>query len=189
MKRVIVLFIIIYLLLLIPCLSALDDLSVLHLVYLLRFYILSVLYIFISLYILYIYLPSYPFYYTPLYNLSLKLWQLLGFCLLAVLPYCRSSPSCITLLFSIIVFRSVSPSPVPFSIFSVSFGPPISHSSITCVRSSFLLYSLHLFSPSSFQYSLALVSFPHQNLANIFLSFHFILPSKYFGNSSLAIFL
>ena len=31
--------------------------------------------------------------------------------------------------------------------------------------------------------------FPNLNLANIFLSFHFILPSKYFGNSSLAIFL
>ena len=51
--------------------------------------------------------------------------------------------------------------------------PVISHSSITCLRSSFLLHSLHLFSPSSFQYSLALVSFPHLNLANILLSFHF----------------
>ena len=130
-------------------------------------------------------------YRTPLIILSVQLWQLLGFCLLAVLPYRRSSPSCIALLFSVIVFSSVSPSPVSFSIFSVSFGPPvISHSSITCLgSSSFLLHSLHLFSSSSFQYSLALVSFPHLNLANIFLSPHFILPSKYFGNSSLAIFL
>ena len=85
-----------------------------------------------------------------------------------------------SILFSIIAFSSVSPSPVSFSIFSVSFGPPvISHSSITRLRSSsFLLHSLHLSSPSSFQYYLALISFPHLNLANIFLSFHFILPSK-----------
>ena len=141
---------------------------------------------------LYIYLSSCPLYYMAFhYILSLKLWQLLGFCLLAVPTYCRSSPSCIALLFSIIVFNSISPSPVSFSIFSVSFGPPvISYSSITCLRSSsFPLHSLHLFSPSSFQYSLALVWFPHLNLANIFLSFRFILPSKYFGNSSLAIFL
>ena len=141
-----------------------------------------------------IYLPpllSTLLYRTPLIILSVQLWQLLGFCLLAVLPYRRSSPSCIALLFSVIVFSSVSPSPVSFSIFSVSFGPPvISYSSITCPgSSSFLLHSLHLFSSSSFQYSLALVSFPHLNLADTFLSFHFILPSKYFGNSSLAIFL
>ena len=84
-------------------------------------------------------------YCTLLIILSLKLWQLLEFCLLAVLPYCRSSLSCIALLFSIIVFSSVSPSPISFSIFSVSFGlPVISHSSITCLRSSFLLHSLHL---------------------------------------------
>ena len=153
-------------------------------------YFISLIYLYLFIYLIYLpLLLSTLLYCTPLIILFLKLWQLLDFCLLAVLPSCRSSPSCITLLFSIIVFRSVSPSPVPFSIFSVSFGPPISHSSITCVRSSFLLYSLHLFSPSSFQYSLASVSFPHQNLANIFLSFHFILPSKYFGNSSLAIFL
>ena len=115
----------------------------------------------------------------------------MGFCLLAVLPSCRSSPSCTALLFSIIAFRSVSPSPVSFKCFFMSFGPPvISHSSITYLRfSSSLLHSLHLFSPSSFQYFLALVSFPHLNLANIFLSFYFILPSKYFGNPSLAIFL
>ena len=116
--------------------------------------------------------------------------QLLGFCLLAVLPSCRSSRSCIALLFSITAFSSVSP-PVSFTAFSMFFGPPvISHSTITCLRSSsFLLHSLHLFSPSSFQDSLVLVSFPHINLANIFLSFHFILPFKYFGNSSSAIFL
>ena len=59
----------------------------------------------------------------------------------------------------------------------MSFGPPvISYSSVTCLRSSsFLLHSLYLFSSSSFQYSLALVSFPHLNLANILLSFHFII--------------
>ena len=116
-----------FLLLLSPCLSALDELSLL------------------------MYLPpllSTLLYYTPLIILSLKLWQLLRFCLLAVLPYCRSSSSCIALLFSIIVFSSVGPSPVSFSIFSVSFSPPvISHSSITCLgSSSFLLHSLHLFS-------------------------------------------
>ena len=58
---------------------------------------------------LYIYpLPlSTLLYCTPLYNLSLKLWQLLGFCLLAVLPYCRSSPSCIALLFTIVAINSI----------------------------------------------------------------------------------
>ena len=48
---------------------------------------------------------------------SVQLWQLLGFCLLALLPYRRSSPSCIGPLFFIIVFSSVAPSPVSFSIF------------------------------------------------------------------------
>ena len=106
---------------------------------------------FYQFYIYLIYLFSYIpsllsalLYCTPLYNLSLKLWQLLGFCLLAVLPYCRSSPSCIVLLFSIIVFNSINnsinSSPVSFSIFPVSFGPPvISHSSITWSRSGLLL--------------------------------------------------
>ena len=67
-----------------------------------------------------IYLPpllSTLSYCTPLILLSLKLWQLLLFCLLAVLPYCRSSPSCIALLSSIIAFSSVSPSPVSFNVF------------------------------------------------------------------------
>ena len=182
-KLYIILFIY-YLLLLSPCLLALDELLFTSRLPITLLHSISLIYLYLFIYL--IYLPPLLFtllYRTPLYNLSLKLWQLLGFCLLAVLAYCRSSPSCIALLFSIIVFSSVSPFPVSFSIFSVSFAPPfISHSSVTCLRSSFLLHSLHLFSPSSFQYSLALVWFPHLNLVNIFLSFHFILPSMYFGN-------
>ena len=188
-KLYIILFIY-YLLLLSPCLLALDELLLTSCLPITLLHSISLIYLYLFIYL--IYLPPLLFtllYRTPLYNLSLKLWQFLGFCLLAVLPSCRSSPSCIALLFFIIVFSSVSPSPVSFSIFSVSFGPPvISHSSVTCPRSSsFLLHSLHLFSPSSFQYSLALVWFPHLSLANIFLSFHSILPSKYFGNCSLVI--
>ena len=83
---------------------------------------------------------------------------------------------CIALLFFIIAFSSVKPSPVSFSVFSMSFGPPvISHSSITYLRSSsFLLHSLHLFSPSSFQYSLALISFPHLLLWRYFCNVCYI---------------
>ena len=86
------------------------------------------------------YTSTFPFIHFILYRTRLiipsaKLWQLSGFCLLAVLPYRRSSPSCIAPLFSIIVFSSVSPS---------VFGPPaISHSSITCLESS----SFSLFFP------------------------------------------
>ena len=75
-----------------------------------------------------IYLPhllSTPLYRTLLIILSPKLWQLLSFCLLAVLPYRRSSPSCIALLFSIIAFSSVSSSPVSFSIFPCPLVLPL----------------------------------------------------------------
>ena len=136
-----------------------------------------------------IYLPhllSTPLYRTPLIILSPKLWQLLSFCLLAVLPYRRSSPSCIALLFSIIAFSSVNSSPVSFNVFPCPLVLPLFR--ILLLHVSGLLFSFHIvrifFLPVLSSIPLLWSRF------HIWILLTSFCPStSLLGNSSLAIFL
>ena len=121
----------ILLLLLSPCLSALDELSVSH----------------------HIHLPLIHSIISHSLNYSVsKTTTTFGILSVSFL-YCRSSASCIALLFSIIAFNSVNPSPVSFNIFSPPFGLRGGHAIYTFfflaqIRSDEMKPPVSLFRPS-----------------------------------------